>query len=216
MSKIGKNIQKIRKVKKLSQTAFSELFGLSRTSVGAYEEGRAEPKTDTLIQIAKYFGLSIDSLLTKTIAVNDLYKFSKYDDKFLTDAKPSQGVDRFHVVMEEVVTHYIEHIGESEFLDGLPSFSLPFLELKNARIFQSGQDYLICTPNFSNGAQSYLVVTSSGVVVRSDLPKESKSVLEIWEVKAHLSLPKVGLVGENDRITKLEQEVEEIKKLLKK
>ena len=37
MSFFGKNIKKIRIAKKLSQTAFAELFGLKRTALGAYE-----------------------------------------------------------------------------------------------------------------------------------------------------------------------------------
>ncbi|MTI32320.1 helix-turn-helix domain-containing protein, partial [Xanthovirga aplysinae] len=49
MSYIGKNIRKIRSVKKLSQAAFAQLFDLGRATVGAYEEGRAEPKIDTII-----------------------------------------------------------------------------------------------------------------------------------------------------------------------
>jgi transcriptional regulator with XRE-family HTH domain len=76
MGIIGKNIRKIRTVKKLSQAAFAELFNLARPSVGAYEEGRSEPKIDTLIQIAQYFGISIDSLLTKELTINDLFNFN--------------------------------------------------------------------------------------------------------------------------------------------
>ena len=63
LSFIGRNIKKIRQVKKISQAEFARLFHLSRPSIGAYEEGRSEPKIETLIQIAKYFKLSIDVLL---------------------------------------------------------------------------------------------------------------------------------------------------------
>ena len=52
MSFIGKNIRKIRTIKKLSQADFAKIFELARPSVGAYEEERAEPKVDTIIQIA--------------------------------------------------------------------------------------------------------------------------------------------------------------------
>ena len=214
MSKIGKNIQKIRKVKKLSQTAFSELFGLSRTSVGAYEEGRAEPKTDTLIQIAKYFGLSIDSLLTKTIAVNDLYKFSKYDDKYLTGAKSVGDSGKCFVVLEEAKTHYIEHIGEGEFLLGLPTFSLSFLELNNKRIFQAGLEYLVCTPKVSDTDGCYLLITLDGMLEVESLPTDDSKILEIWEVKARILMSTIEVVSDDARITNLEREVLEIKRLM--
>ena len=58
MSYIGKNIKKIRSVKKLSQSAFADIFGLKRTSIGAYEEGRAEPKIDKVIDDIKRDKLS--------------------------------------------------------------------------------------------------------------------------------------------------------------
>ena len=77
MSQIGQNIRKIRSAKKLNQTQFAEIFNLTRGSVGAYEEGRAEPKIDTIIQIANYFSLSIDLLLNKEITVNDLFQIGR-------------------------------------------------------------------------------------------------------------------------------------------
>jgi DNA-binding XRE family transcriptional regulator len=55
MGVIGKNVRKIRTVKKLSQAAFAEIFNLARPSVGAYEEERSEPKLETVIQIASLF-----------------------------------------------------------------------------------------------------------------------------------------------------------------
>ncbi|MDC3220383.1 helix-turn-helix domain-containing protein [Flavobacteriales bacterium] len=72
MSLIGQNIRKIRSVKSLSQQGFADLFKITRASVGAYEEGRAEPKTDTSILIARYFKLTLDQLITKEISVNNI------------------------------------------------------------------------------------------------------------------------------------------------
>lgn len=75
MSAIGNNIKKIRGVKSLNQSDFADLFNLKRASIGAYEEGRAEPKIATVIEIANYFGISIDQLLKKELSVNDLSRF---------------------------------------------------------------------------------------------------------------------------------------------
>ena len=61
--------------KKLTQTEFAELFDLKRTAVGSYEEGRAEPKIDTLIKIADYFKLSLDNLLRKELSINEIFRF---------------------------------------------------------------------------------------------------------------------------------------------
>ena len=76
MSYFGKNIRKIRSLKSLSQQAFAELFELKRGTLGAYEEGRSEPKLETLIKIANYFSIPIDDLLTTELTVNNLLKFN--------------------------------------------------------------------------------------------------------------------------------------------
>jgi transcriptional regulator with XRE-family HTH domain len=64
MSFFGKNIKKIRGLNNLSQQEFGNLFGLSRASIGSYEEERADPKIDALIKIAQHFKLNIHELLT--------------------------------------------------------------------------------------------------------------------------------------------------------
>jgi DNA-binding XRE family transcriptional regulator len=76
MSKIGKNIRKIRATKGLSQTGFANLFNLTRASIGAYEEGRAEPKTDTTLLIAKHFSIPVEALLAEELTVNRLTNFT--------------------------------------------------------------------------------------------------------------------------------------------
>ncbi len=75
MSHFGKNIKKIRIVKKMSQTEFADLFNLKRTALGSYEEGRAEAKIDTVIKIADYFNLSLDQLLRKELTINEIFHF---------------------------------------------------------------------------------------------------------------------------------------------
>lgn len=76
MSFFGKNVKKIRTVKRMSQQAFADLFDLKRATLGAYEEGRSEPKIDTIIKVANYFSISIDDMLTKEITVNQLLSFN--------------------------------------------------------------------------------------------------------------------------------------------
>ena len=76
MSCIGKNIRKIRTIKGFSQTAFANLFDLTRASISAYEEERAEPKMDTTLEIAKYFNIPIEPLLSHEITVNEFARFN--------------------------------------------------------------------------------------------------------------------------------------------
>ena len=76
MSFIGKNIKKIRTVKGLNQTDFGKMFNLTRGSIGSYEEGRAEPKIETLKEIAKKFSITLDSIITTELTVNQLSGFA--------------------------------------------------------------------------------------------------------------------------------------------
>ncbi len=80
MSFFGKNIRKIRSIKKISQTEFANIFDLSRASVGSYEEGRAEPKIDIINKVANYFSITIDELINKELTVNELYHFDVGDE----------------------------------------------------------------------------------------------------------------------------------------
>jgi transcriptional regulator with XRE-family HTH domain len=82
MSYFGRNIRKIRTAKNISQTAFADLFNLKRSSIGAYEEGRAEAKIDKVIEIAEYFKLSLDQLLKKELTFNEIYKVNEKSKKF--------------------------------------------------------------------------------------------------------------------------------------
>lgn len=81
MSFIGRNIKKIRTTKGLSQTEFGKLFGITRGSIGSYEEGRAEPKIETLKTIANKFSISLDAIITAELTVNQLSGFNP--DKLL-------------------------------------------------------------------------------------------------------------------------------------
>lgn len=63
MSIFGRNIKHLRQSQGLSQQQFANLFELSRGSVGSYEEGRADPKIETLVKIAQYYQLSLDQLV---------------------------------------------------------------------------------------------------------------------------------------------------------
>ncbi len=60
---LGQKIQAMRKERGLSQEALGEVLGVSRQAVSKWESDSAIPELDTLIQIGKYFGISVDSLI---------------------------------------------------------------------------------------------------------------------------------------------------------
>lgn len=148
MSFIGSNIKKIRSIKKLSQSAFAELFGLTRASIGAYEEGRAEPKIDAVQNIANYFGLTLDQLLAKELTVNELYHFDIFKDEFTTPtlqkgkkstpaaSVPALNETRIPFVSAEQQQQYIASADNKSFVNGLPALMLPLQLDTPIRAFQ--------------------------------------------------------------------------------
>lgn len=151
MSFVGKNIRKLRTVKKLSQAAFAELFGLARPSVGAYEEGRSEPKMETLIQIAQHFGLSVDLLLTKELTINELYHFDIFKEQLQQPAvapepttKATPAPSMTPLVYRNRVLEYIVHHHNAAFVEALPVLQLPHQLTGPTRAFEvSGADMLL-------------------------------------------------------------------------
>lgn len=76
MTKIGANLKKIRTTKGLSQQAFADLFELTRGNISSYEENRAEPRIETVIQIANYFGIPLNQFITHTLSIHEILKYN--------------------------------------------------------------------------------------------------------------------------------------------
>jgi transcriptional regulator with XRE-family HTH domain len=79
MTFFGTNIKKIRQIKGLSQNSFAELLELNRGVISSYEDGRAEPKIETVLRIAEYFKIPMNDLLSKALTVNQLANFSDFE-----------------------------------------------------------------------------------------------------------------------------------------
>ncbi len=73
----GKNLKKIRNVRGMSQQEFADIFDLKRGTLGAYEEGRSNPKLETVIKIANHFSIGLKELLVSELTVNKLLKFNE-------------------------------------------------------------------------------------------------------------------------------------------
>ena len=60
---IGQSIYKIRNNAKLTQEQFAEIFEVSQQAVQKWESGSAVPDIEKIVKIAKYFDVSLDSLV---------------------------------------------------------------------------------------------------------------------------------------------------------
>lgn len=133
MSFFGKNIRKIRNVKKLSQQSFAELFDLKRATLGAYEEERSEPRLETIINIANYFSITVDDLLTKELTINKLLKF-KEDLAFSTSFYDSK-LSSVPCLFPQLELEYLKNFNEESSTIDLPELKLPLPSTKKRLAF---------------------------------------------------------------------------------
>ena len=61
---LGEKLQHLRKNKSLTQEELASLLYVSRTAVSKWESGRGYPNIDSLKQLSKLYGVSIDILLS--------------------------------------------------------------------------------------------------------------------------------------------------------
>ncbi len=127
--------------KNISQAEFAGLFNLARPSVGAYEEGRSEPKVDTIIQIANHFRVSIDVLLTRELTVNDIYSFGLLNEKLnkahnLTDAPKQPLAEAIAFVEVKEYINYLVQFQNGDFVSGLRRIAVPRGNVRTMRAFE--------------------------------------------------------------------------------
>ncbi len=60
---LGNNLYTLRKRRGLSQEEFAEKIHISRQAVSKWERGEALPDTENLIEIAEFYGITIDELV---------------------------------------------------------------------------------------------------------------------------------------------------------
>lgn len=137
--KFGRNIKKIRSIKKLSQTAFAEIFALKRSSIGAYEEERAEPKLETIIKIATHFNISIDNLINSTITVNELVNFNLPGELSQKDTKKNP--ERLYSIALAETNQLLLKSLEQVILKSKEKITLPNLKEDNLAILINSSSF---------------------------------------------------------------------------
>ncbi len=63
MSKVSKNLKKIRTSKKFTQDTLAEQLFVTRQTVSGWETGRTEPDIETLVKISEVLGVAVEELI---------------------------------------------------------------------------------------------------------------------------------------------------------
>ncbi|WP_133272793.1 LexA family transcriptional regulator [Hymenobacter radiodurans] len=140
---INTNLKFWRRELGLTQAQMAEKLTIKRSLVGAYEEGRAEPKLTTLVNMARLFGITLDALVTTDFSKKSVAKAAmRHLDPALQVPEPPRPADRLRVLALTVdkdqnenielvplkaSAGYLNGYADAEFIEELPKFRLPML-----------------------------------------------------------------------------------------
>lgn len=134
MSILSNNIKFLRKKLGFTQEQFAEKIGIKRSLVGAYEEGRADPRLNNLQNMANLFGFSVDALLVKDFS--NLPEDKWYSDeitkeptsvKVLSITVDNHDRENIELVPQKAAAGYLNGYADPEYLEDLPKFQIPTL-----------------------------------------------------------------------------------------
>ncbi len=182
MVKLNENIRVLRKKLSLTQDQFAQQLGIKRSLIGAYEEGRAEPKLELLQKMAEVFSISVDDLIGKEFTVETVLidkKFARGKDVVVVTVNSSDR-DNIEFVPHKAAAGYMNGYADVEYVKELPHFSLPMLKQGTYRAFEiSGDSMLPLLPgtivigeyvddlrNIKSGKTYVLVTQREGIVYK--------------------------------------------------
>ncbi len=149
---LDQTLKSMRKLNGWTQEQLARRVGLKRSLIGAYEEGRAEPKIESLLLFSKLFNLSIDDMISGRVGESRL--ISK-DNNRLAGNKlrvlaisidPKTNKEKVSLVPVKAAAGYLGGYGDIDFVEALPHFSLPMPEISSEqtrRVFQIQGDSML-------------------------------------------------------------------------
>lgn len=133
MSIISGNIKHLRKKHQWTQGDFADLIGIKRSLVGAYEEGRADPRLNNLLKMSKVFGVSVDNLLSKDLSRMDLKEIEALNGpttdslKVLALTVDNDDKEYIDLIPQKASAGYLNGYADPHYLEEMPKFQLPNL-----------------------------------------------------------------------------------------
>ena len=181
MVKLNENIRYLRKQLGLTQDQFAQQLDIKRSLVGAYEEGRAEPRLELLQKMASIASLSVDILIGRDISqLKEYEKKSLRSKEVLVITVDDHNRDNIELVPHKAAAGYLNGYADPEYIRELPRFKLPILTQGTYRAFEiTGDSMLPILPgtivigewveNFQdlkNGKPYVLVTQREGIVYK--------------------------------------------------
>lgn len=144
---IAQNLKALRRQRNLTQAQFAEALGLKRSLVGAYEEGRAEPKLSTLVAFARFFDLTVDQFVTLDLSAGRpaAAAASEGPRVLAITVDRADGDENIELVPLRAAAGYLNGHADPEFVAELPRFRLPLAAVRDGshRAFEISGDSML-------------------------------------------------------------------------
>jgi transcriptional regulator with XRE-family HTH domain len=139
MVKLNENIRILRRRLSLTQDQFAQKLGIKRSLVGAYEEGRAEPRLELLQKMAELFSMSVDELIGQDFSAGATPMVKSYErgKEVVVVTVDAQQKHNIEFVPVKAAAGYLNGYADVEYVKELPLFSLPNLKQGTYRAFES-------------------------------------------------------------------------------
>ncbi|MBL7849147.1 MAG: helix-turn-helix domain-containing protein [Cyclobacteriaceae bacterium] len=142
--KINENIRFLRKQLGLTQDQFAQRLEIKRSLVGAYEEGRAEPRLELLQKMASLGGYTVDVLIGKDISQMKPYeKKAMMSKDVVVVTVDEQSRNNIELVPMRAAAGYLNGYADPEYIKELPRFKLPILKQGTYRAFEIAGDSML-------------------------------------------------------------------------
>lgn len=188
MSFFSDNIKSLRIRRKLTQEKLAQGINITRARYSKYEDGRSEAPYSILCKLSQYFNVSIDVLLTADISKVEIEGLMKLENnRVLLPIKTDiNGENLIEVVPHKARMGYMSGYSDPEYIDSLPTISLPFLKNGKFRAFAGSGDsmpphndtsyiigkYLETVDEVRDG-KTYILVTKDDGIVYKRLKRSS-------------------------------------------
>ncbi len=171
----------------LTQEQMSVQVGIKRSLLGAYEEGRADPRISNLLKFAEIFNLPVDQLISYDLTKNPSSVEAAAPQKpadnlrVLSITVDKSDKENIELVPQKAAAGYLNGYADPEYIEELPRFQLPMLP-GNAtyRAFEISGDsmlplrsgtivigqYLEDIASLKNGKTYVLVTRDEGIVYK--------------------------------------------------
>lgn len=151
MSLISNNLKFLRKKIGLTQEQMAEQVGIKRSLLGAYEEGRADPRISNLLKFSEIFNLTVDQLISNDLTTEnglnsdqEHVRPSDNDLRVLSITVDKDDRENIELVPQRVAAGYLNGYADPEYIEELPKFQLPVLpENATYRAFEISGDSML-------------------------------------------------------------------------